>query len=151
MDAAVLMAFCAEEFQTFFSHLAEAMKHYRATGQLETVFKASAVAQAATHGDKKAKAKRKPTAFNMFVKDKMEHFKAAGVKLEDDKNGNMLFSLAVAEWGKLDDDQKQEYTRNFKVRACTASSSTGRQTTRAPLFAAGHTPFPWHCATCSHT
>ena len=55
----------------------------------------------------------------MFVKDKMEEFKVAGVKLDDDKNGNLLFTLAVSEWKKLDEEAKQEYTRRFKV----ASSS----------------------------
>lgn len=111
------MAFCAQEFQTFFGHLGGVIKQYKATGQLpDTIFKGAAPSQAApTGGDKKAKIKRKPTAFNMFVKDKMEEFKAAGVKLDDDKNGNLLFTLAVSEWKKLDEEQKQEYTRNFKA------------------------------------
>lgn len=123
MDGADLMAFCAQEFQTFFGHLGGVIKQYKATGQLpDTIFKGAAPSQAApTGGDKKAKIKRKPTAFNMFVKDKMEEFKAAGVKLDDDKNGNLLFTLAVSEWKKLDEEQKQEYTRNFKVLPSAAT------------------------------
>ncbi len=116
LDGADLMAFCAQEFQTFFSHMGEAIKLFKATGHLpDTVFRGAVPSQAAANGDKKAKVKRKPTAFNMFVKDKMEEFKAAGVRLEDDKNGNLMFTLAVAEWKKLDEDQKQAYTKKFKV------------------------------------
>ena len=116
VDGADLMAFCAQEFQTFFSHLGGAMKQYKITGQLpDTLFRGAAPSQAAASGERKPKIKRKPTAFNMFVKDKMEEFKAAGVKLEDDKNGNLMFTLAVSEWKKLDEDQKQGYTRKFKV------------------------------------
>lgn len=116
LDGADLMAFCAQEFQTFFSHMGDAIKVFKATGHLpDTVFRGAAPSHAAANGDKKAKVKRKPTAFNMFVKDKMEEFKAAGVRLEDDKNGNLMFTLAVAEWKKLDEDQKQAYTRNFKA------------------------------------
>jgi len=115
LDGADLMAFCAQEFQTFFSHMGDAIKLFKATGHLpDTVFRGAAP-QAAANGDKRAKVKRKPTAFNMFVKEKMEEFKAAGVRLEDDKNGNLMFTLAVAEWKKLDEDQKQAYTRKFKV------------------------------------
>jgi len=131
LDGADLMAFCAQEFQTFFSHMGEAIKLFKATGHLpDTVFRGAVPSQAAANGDKKAKVKRKPTAFNMFVKDKMEEFKAAGVRLEDDKNGNLMFTLAVAEWIKLDEDQKQAYTRKFKgdpgkvlQRHITASTS----------------------------
>ena len=119
MDGAKLMAFCAHEFEAFFSHIGGAIKQYQTTGQLpESLFKGVALQDFAA-GDKKTKAKRKPTAFNMFVKDKMEEFKVAGVKLDDDKNGNLLFTLAVSEWKKLDEEAKQEYTRRFKV----ASSS----------------------------
>ena len=114
-DGASLMVFCAQEFEAFFSYIGGAVKHYQITGQLpESLFKGHPQFQGGA-GDKKAKARRKPTAFNMFVKDKMEEFKAAGIKLDDDKNGNLLFTLAVSEWKKLDDAAKQEYTRKFKV------------------------------------
>ncbi len=116
MDGADLMAFCAQEFQTFFSHIGGAIKQFKTTGQLpETVFKEPAVPQTMTNDDKRPKIKRRPTAFNMFVKAKMEEFKIAGLKLDDDRNGNQLFTLAVAEWKKLEEEQKQEYTRSFKV------------------------------------
>ena len=121
MDAASLMAFCAHEFEAFFSHIGGAIKQYQTTGQLpESLFKGSLPSHSLT-GQQKPKAKRKPTAFNMFVKDKMEEFKATGVKLDDDKNGNLLFALAVSEWKKLDEEAKQEYTKRFKASAQKAS------------------------------
>ena len=121
MDAANLMAFCAREFEAFFSHIGGAIKQYQTTGQLpESLYKGSQPSHSTT-GQQKPKAKRKPTAFNMFVKDKMEEFKATGVKLDDDKNGNLLFALAVSEWKKLDEEAKQEYIRRFKASIQKAS------------------------------
>ena len=93
-----------------------AIKLFKATGDLpDTVSRGAVPSQAAANSHKKAKVKCKPTAFDMFVKDKMEEFKAAGVRLDADRNGNLMFTLAVAEWKKLDEDQKQAYTRQFKV------------------------------------
>lgn len=121
MDAVNLMAFCAHEFEAFFGHIGGAIKQYQTTGQLpETLFKGGLPSH--YPGDKKPKAKRKPTAFNMFVKDRMEEFKANGVKLDDDKNGNLLFTLAVSEWKNLDEEAKQEYTRKFKASTQSALS-----------------------------
>ena len=145
MDAANLMAFCAYEFEAFFSHIGGAIKQYQTTGQLpESLFKGSLPIHSAT-GDRKPKAKRKPTAFNMFVKDKMEEFKATGVKLDDDKNGNLLFTLAVSEWKKLGEEAKKEYTRRFK--ASTPSASPGYKRPAQSIFTRRACPFPYiqHC------
>lgn len=121
MDAVNLMAFCANEFEAFFGHIGGAIRQYQTTGQLpDSIFNGTVPSHGAA-GDRKPKAKRKPTAFNMFVKDKMEEFKATGVKLDDDKNGNLLFALAVSEWKKLDEEAKLEYTRRFKASALPAS------------------------------
>lgn len=123
MDAANLMAFCAHEFEAFFHHIGGAIKQYQTTGQLpESLFKGSLPSHSTT-GHQRTKTQRKPTAFNQFVKDKLQEFKATGFKLDDDKNGNLLFSLAVSEWKKLDEEAKQEYTRRFK--ASTQSASLG--------------------------
>lgn len=61
----------------------------------------------------------------------MEEFKANGVKLDDDKNGNLLFTLAVSEWKKLDEEAKQEYTRRFK--ASTQSVLFGHQADKVSI------------------
>ena len=41
----------------------------------------------------------------------MEESKAAGVRID----GNLMYTVVVAERKKLDEDQKQAYTRQFKV------------------------------------
>ena len=145
MDAANLMAFCAHEFEAFFSHIGCAIKQYQTTGQLpESLLKGSLPFHSTT-GDQKTKAKRKPTAFNTFVKDKLKEFKATGVKLEDDKNGNLLFTLAVSEWKKLDELAKQEYTRRFKVS--TQLVSPGYKRLAQSVFTSRACPDPYiqHC------
>ena len=117
-DVADIMLFCAKEFQAFFGLMKHALNQYKADGQLpDTILKQGATSHTAAHnpGDTKNKGKRRPTAFNMFVKEKMEEFKAAGVKLEDDRNGNQLFALAVDHWKKLDEMQKQQYIKKHQV------------------------------------
>lgn len=107
-----LMAFCACEFSGFFAHIGEAIKQFKATGRLpESAFPAPGAAKA----EIKSRIKRKPTAFNMFVKMKLEELKASGVKPNDDKNNNELFKLAVAEWTQLSDAQRKQYVEKFKV------------------------------------
>ena len=118
-----LMAFCASEFSGFFTHIGDAIKQFKLTGRLpESAFDGSG--PAAGKADAKPKIKRKPTAFNMFVKFKIEELKASGLKLDDDKNNNELFKLAVAEWTQLSDAQRKYYTDKFKVRYYKPSTST---------------------------
>lgn len=108
-----LLAFCAAEFQGFFAHMGAALEQFKATGRLpERSFEG---ASGAGKADAKAKTKRKPTAFNMFVKAKLEELKASGVQLNNDKNNNELFKLAVAEWTQLSDTQRKQYADKFKV------------------------------------
>ena len=126
-QAAELMSFCASEFQQFFSHLGNSISTYRSTGKVPgSAFKHSGnghVSSAAAAKPDKPKAKRKPTAFNMFVKEKMEEMKVAGVTLDNDKNNNGIFSLAVAEWKKLSDTDKTAYTDKFKVSAVCSTGA----------------------------
>ena len=116
-QAADLMSFCASEFQQFFSHLGNSIYTYKNTGKVpSSAFKASGHAHnAVTAKSDKPKAKRKPTAFNMFVKGKMEELKSAGVTLDGDKNNNGMFTLAVSSWKNLSEQAKADYTSKFKV------------------------------------
>lgn len=116
-QAADLMSFCASEFQQFFSHLGNSIFTYKNTGKVpSSAFKASGHAlNAGTAKSDRLKTKRKPTAFNMYVKHKMEELKAAGVTLDGDKNNNGMFSLAVSSWKNLSDQEKADYTNKFKV------------------------------------
>ena len=118
-QAADLMSFCASEFQYFFSHLGNSIHTYKNTGKVPgSAFKASSHAHnAATAKADKPKTKRKPTAFNMFVKEKMEELKNAGVTLDGDKNNNGMFSLAVSSWKQLSDEAKADFTNKFKVHS----------------------------------
>ena len=114
-QAAELMSFCASEFQQFFSHLGNSIHIFKTTGSVpNSVFKTARNVTAAAAKDK-TKTKRRPTAFNMFVKHKMEELKQAGVTLDGDKNNNGMFTLAVAEWKKLPNQAKADYTAKFKV------------------------------------
>lgn len=116
-QAADLMGFCASEFQQFFSHLGNSIHMYKNTGKVPgSAFKASSHAHtAAAAKSDKPRTKRKPTAFNMFVKEKMEELKAAGVTLDGDKNNNGMFTLAVSSWKELSDTAKADFTNKFKV------------------------------------
>lgn len=116
-QAADLMSFCASEFQQFFSHLGNSIYTYKNTGKVpSSAFKTSGHAHnAVTAKSDKPKAKRKPTAFNMFVKEKMEELKSAGVTLDGDKNNNGMFTLAVSSWKNLSEQAKADYTSKFKV------------------------------------
>ena len=114
-QAADLMSFCASEFQQFFSHLGNSIYTYKNTGKVpSSAFKGSGH-NAGTAKSDKPKTKRKPTAFNMFVKEKMEELKSSGVTLDGDKNNNGMFTLAVSSWKNLSDQAKADYTNKFKV------------------------------------
>jgi len=114
-QAADLMSFCASEFHQFFGHLGNSIHTFKTTGKVpHSVFRATNHAAAAIKAEK-PKTKRRPTAFNMFVKQKMEELKQAGVTLDGDKNNNGMFTLAVAEWKKMTEEGKAAYTAKFKV------------------------------------
>ena len=114
-QAADLMSFCASEFHQFFGHLGNSIHTFKTTGKVPpSVFRAVNHVAAAIKLEK-PKTKRRPTAFNMFVKQKMEELKQAGVTLDGDKNNNGVFTLAVAEWKKMSEESKAAYTAKFKV------------------------------------
>jgi len=124
-QAADLMSFCASEFHQFFGHLGNSIHTFKTTGKVPpSVFKAAGHVAAAAKADK-PKTKRRPTAFNMFVKQKMEELKQSGVTLDGDKNNNGMFTLAVSEWKKMSEEGKAAYTAKFKVRSdCSLHCST---------------------------
>ena len=160
-QAADLMSFCASEFQQFFSHLGNSIHTYTNTGKVPgSAFKASGHAHTASAAKSdKPKAKRKPTAFNMFVKEKMEELKAAGVTLDGDKNNNGMFTLAVSSWKELSDTAKADFTNKFKVdplswlyTGCTFASlavETLAVETQCRHSLSATTP-PWACLVSLH-
>ena len=55
-----------------------------------------------------------PSAFNMFVKERMAELKAAGVHAEGDER-NPLFTLAAQQWKQLPEGERQERVAKHKV------------------------------------
>ena len=117
-QAADLMSFCASEFHTFFGHLGNCITTFKSTGKVPpSIFKTSghSGSAGASKADK-PKSKRRPTAFNMFVKQKMEELKQSGIHLDGDKNNNGMFTMAVGQWKNMSDQDKADYTAKFKAR-----------------------------------
>ena len=135
-QATELMAFCASEFQTFFGHLGHSIHTFKTTGKVPpSIFKTSSnSASAAASKSEKPKTKRRPTAFNMFVKQKMEELKKSGVQLDNDKNNNGMFTLAVSQWKSMSDSAKAEYTAKFKVSSWHLAVSCRRAGTSATVL-----------------
>jgi len=58
--------------------------------------------------------KRKPTAFNLFIKEKLEEINAKDSY--KDVPYKEKFSMVVAKWGALSDDKKQQYTTKYAAQ-----------------------------------
>ncbi|KAI7837028.1 hypothetical protein COHA_009105 [Chlorella ohadii] len=138
-DPTTLISFFAEEMQQFFAHIQSAVRSYNASGELpQSLFKAKeGKGKRGAGKEKKERGKRKPSAFNLFVRDKLEEFKAKafnlfvrdkleefkakGVKAPEPREGekqarNPLFSMAVAEWSKLSKEQKEAITKKYAAQ-----------------------------------
>ncbi|KAL6773998.1 hypothetical protein ACKKBG_A23385 [Auxenochlorella protothecoides x Auxenochlorella symbiontica] len=123
--------FFAQELHLFFQHLHHAAETFNITKELpQSIFKAGNGKDSGDDGKKKRRGKkdkdrprRKPTAYNDFVKNAMEDLKLKGLA-----NGKELFALAVAEWSKLSDAQKAKVTEDFKAKgSAEPGSSSGEE------------------------
>lgn len=63
--------------------------------------------RAAAAGEKKTRAPRKLTLYNLFTQEKMKELREAGVK-GDKENGNLM-KQATALWAKMTDDEKEAW------------------------------------------
>lgn len=92
-EAQKLFTFMAGELQGACNHIFSSFEEYFRSGkELESAFKGSGTAGSGKKKRGRAKKnpdkpKRKPTAFNNFVKETISEFKAAG-KLDDFKGDN---------------------------------------------------------------
>lgn len=110
------MNFCASEFHIFFGHLGNCITTFQSHGKIPpSIFKSSGQPGSASAKGDKPKGKRKPTAFNFFVKEKLEELKQAGVTFDGDKNNNQLFRVAVDKWKVLSEQEKADYSAKYKV------------------------------------
>lgn len=117
-EAVKLVGFFAQEMGLFFQHIHAATAKYNETGELpSSLFSAKQVKSLDKHaraGEKrKDKIKRKPTAFNYYVKEKLDEFKQKGIKVDEENSNNTLFKMAVTEWTKLSDDEKKAYSAKY--------------------------------------
>lgn len=118
-DQIKFTGFIAQEMSLFFQHIHNATTNYNETGEIpKSLFHNKQIKTldkyAKASRKKGDKPKRKPTAFNNFVKEKLEEFKASNKKGADGEDGNKaLFSMAVAEWTKLSEEEKKEYSQKF--------------------------------------
>lgn len=128
-DATKLLAFISHEMQLFFAHCQKASAQYAASGELpNSVFKGKylkVLGRGAARVAKSKGGKRKPSAFNLFVKHTMAEFKEKGVTAPKTEEGprNPLFTLAVAEWQKLTQEEKDVFTAKLKAEQAEAGSA----------------------------
>jgi hypothetical protein len=118
-DQVKFTGFIAQEMSLFFQHIHTATANFNESGELpKSLFHNKQIKVL----DKYAKAlkkkgdkiKRKPTAYNHFVKEKLEQFKATNKKVPEGEDANKaLFSMAVGEWKKLSAEEKKEYTDKY--------------------------------------
>ena len=152
VQSAELLMYAASEVNNTYHRIVGALKEFLDTGELPELAPVLPGSMGVVKGRKKReKGKRKPTAFNNFVKEKIHELRDQG-DTEDDRSNNGtqpkalcpccllqgsqqqrtlnvtyftadLFARAVAEWGKLSPEEKKLYTDHYKViRLCTCGS-----------------------------
>ncbi|KAK2080728.1 hypothetical protein QBZ16_000582 [Prototheca wickerhamii] len=93
----------AQEMQLFFKHIQEAALKYSETKELpQSIFPGEPTSS--VKKIKKDKTKRKPSAYNLYVRDALEKLKSDPTK--SDSSHRSLFTEAVSLWSKLSDEQK---------------------------------------------
>ncbi|KAL4437430.1 hypothetical protein ABPG75_004569 [Micractinium tetrahymenae] len=137
-DPSQLIAFFAQEMQLFFQHIQGSVTKYTETGELppslftKKALKSAAKAGGRGRGKKEGgeKRKRKPSAFNLFVQERMAQMKAAGVQPPKEltegetKLRNPLFTMAAKEWGQMSDDEKKAYSDKVAPRLAAMGEGT---------------------------
>ena len=107
-----LQKFLAQESALFYSHVRSVAEKYNETGELPSSLFGKKAVQSLLKTKRKRVVtkdgeKRKPSAFNLFVKEKLTEVN------KDPKIADMAykdrFKLAVAEWTALTDDQKKKF------------------------------------------
>ena len=105
-----ILQFIAQETRLFNIHLRDACAMYEREKKLpSSLFGVKAIRAVQKASGKKATAgeKRKPTAFNIFIKKRIQEIKES----EDcsDVKYTAIFKRVVEEWGELTDEQKKAF------------------------------------------
>lgn len=113
-DEGQLHQFVAQETQLFYSHIRAAISKYQENGELpHSLFGVKAVKalQKASKQKSSDKIKRKPTVFNLFVKEKLAEI--GNEVSAQDLPYKERFGQAAAKWSALSEEEKKRYAEKF--------------------------------------
>lgn len=133
VDATPLQRYYARETNLFFKHLREAAAKFTETGELpKSLFpvKANKALEQLAIGKRKRKSKdssekRKPTVYNLFMKEKLEELKAGHTSAGTVADHQATFKQAVSNWTALSDEQKQQYAAKYAPIIAAAGAEAG--------------------------
>lgn len=113
-DGAALQQFVAQETQLFYSHIRTAISKFEENGELpHSLFGVKAVKALQKASKQKAsdKVKRKPTVFNLFVKEKLAEI--GNEVSAKDLPYKERFGQAAAKWSALSEEEKKQYAEKY--------------------------------------
>lgn len=123
-DTSAIQMFVAAEIQLFHTHLSAAIKKFEESGELpHSLFGVKAVK--ALQKGSKAKgqtAKRKLTAFNIYVAEKLKKLKDKG----DTRTHAEKFKSVIEGWTKLTDEQKKHYHEKYSAQIAASGEGGER-------------------------
>lgn len=111
--------FVAQETALFYEHLKTTRAKFEEDGTVpKSLFGQKAIRALLKSGGKRGGGangqKRKPTAFNLFVKEKLAEINAKDSY--KDTPYNEKFKIAVAKWGALTEDKKKQYATKYAAQ-----------------------------------
>jgi hypothetical protein len=111
--------FVAQETALFYEHIKTANEQFEKEEIVpKSVFGQKAIRALHKVGGKRGGGvngqKRKPTAFNLFIKEKLADMNAKDSY--KDVPYKEKFSMVVAKWGALSDDKKQQYATKYAAQ-----------------------------------
>ncbi|KAH7620520.1 hypothetical protein NADE_003137 [Nannochloris sp. 'desiccata'] len=118
-EAFSIAQFVAQETALFYEHIKTAAAKFEADETVpKSLFGQKMIRALHKAGGKRGGGvngqKRKPTAFNLFIKEKLAELNAKDSY--KDVPYKEKFSMVVAKWGALSDDKKQQYTTKYAAQ-----------------------------------
>jgi HMG-box domain len=111
--------FVAQETALFYEHIKTSTAKFEEDGTVpKSLFGQKVIRALQKAGGKRGGGangqKRKPTAFNLFIKEKLAEMNAKDS--HKDVPYKEKFSMVVAKWGALSDDKKQQYATKYAAQ-----------------------------------